>query len=157
MSKMSQKTSGQDKSRLITKLSGLLHDEWRASRKKDDGTFEPHIKKTKDQAWSEKNGTDEIDIANTDYANLPEDWKGENKISAEVAMDEICKAIENGQELNSDFIEKASEIMHIKWFERNVSWAPAEQNKPYAELSEGEKEKDRLIMKKAIEIFNSAE
>lgn len=156
MEMMSQETPEQKKSRLVTQLGSVLHDEWRAPRKQEDGTFESRAKKTKDQAWAEKHGSDEVDIANTDYANLPEDWKGENKISAEVAMDEIYKAIENGQELNADLIEQASEVIHIKWLERNGSWAPVEQNKPYAELSEEEKEKDRVIIKRAIEIFNSA-
>ena len=139
----------------MEQLGSLLHDEWRAPRKQQDGTFEPRAKKTKDQAWSEKHGTDEVDIANTDYANLPEDWKGENKISAEVAMNEIYKAIEIGQELNDDFVEQASEVIHVKWLERNGNWAPTEQNKPYDELSEEEKEKGRVIIKKAIEILNS--
>jgi len=156
MENMAQETPEQKKGRLVTQLGSLLHEEWRASRKQQDGTFEPRARKTKDQAWSEKHGADEIDIANTDYANLPEDWKGENKISAEVSMEEIYKAIENGQELNEDFVEQASEVIHAKWLERNGSWAPAEQNKPYAELSEEEKEKDRVIIRKAVEIFNSA-
>jgi len=156
MEMMSQETLEQKKGRLSTQLGSILHNEWRAPRKQEDGTFEPRVKKTKDQTWSEKHGTDEVDIANTDYANLPEDWKGENKISAAAAVDEIYKAIENGQELNDGFIEQASDIIHVKWLERNGSWAPAEQNKPYAELSEEEKEKDRVIIRKAVEMFNSA-
>ncbi len=137
----------------ITELGGQLHDEWRAPRKQEDGTFEPRIKTTKDQAWIEKNGTDQIDIANNSYENLPEDWKGENKASAEVAIPEIYKAISEGKELDDQFIEETSDIIHQKWLERNGSWAPAEQNKPYAELSEEEKEKDRAIVRKAVETY----
>jgi len=144
------------KNNQISELGSLLHDEWRAPRKQEDGTFEPRMKNTKDLVWSEKHGTEEVDIANTDYANLPEDWKGENKISAEVAMEEIYKAVESGQELDTAFIENASDVMHVKWLERNGSWAPAEQNKPYAELSEEEKEKDRVIIRKGIEIYEAA-
>ncbi len=153
---MSQETPEQKKSRLVTQLGSLLHDEWRAPRKKEDGTYEPRPKKTKDQEWAKNHGTEEVDIANTDYANLPEDWKGENKISAEIAMEEIYKALENGQELDDAFIEQASAVIHEKWLERNKDWAPAEQNKPYGELSEEEKDKDRAIIKKAIEIFQAA-
>ena len=47
-------------------------------------------------------------------------------------------------------------MLCMKWLERNGSWAPAEQNKPYAELSEEEKEKDRVIIKKAIELYQSS-
>ncbi|MFA6341148.1 MAG: hypothetical protein WCX27_02855 [Candidatus Paceibacterota bacterium] len=144
------------KQEMINKLGSLLHEEWRAPRKKEDGTFEPRMKKTKDEGWSKKHGAQEVDIANTDYANLPEDWKGENKISAEIAVNEIFEANQKGIELNADFVEKASATIHEKWLERNGSWAPAEQNKPYADLSEEEKDKDRAIIKKAIEIYNSS-
>ena len=153
---MLHKTSEQKKSRLVTQLSSILHDDWRVPRKQEDGTFKSRTKKTKDNTWSEKHGTNEVDIANTDYVNLPKDWKSEYIISAEVAMDEIYKAIENGQELNDGFVEQASEVIHIKWLERNGSWAPAEQNKPYAKLSDKEKGKDRVIIKRAVEIFHSA-
>lgn len=138
--------------RLTGIVGSELHDEWRAPRKKEDGTFEPRIKKTKDQAWSQTHGgAVEVDIANTAYAELPEDWKGENKISAEVAVGEITKALQEKRELDEKFIEDASSVLHVKWLERNGSWAPPEQNKPYAELSEEEKEKDRVIIRKAIE------
>lgn len=139
-------------------LASLLHDEWRASRKREDGTFEPRLKKTKDEAWMKEHGVDEIDIANTDYVNLPEDWKGENKISAEVAMGEVFKNRNVINDANREaFIEGASNVMHEKWLERNGSWAPPEQKLPYAELSEEEKEKDRVIIRKAIEIYQSGE
>ncbi|TSC93126.1 MAG: hypothetical protein CEN89_241 [Candidatus Berkelbacteria bacterium Licking1014_7] len=77
----------------ITELGSLLHDEWRAPRKQEDGTFEPRIKSTKDQAWVEKSGTDQVDIANTSYEDLPEDWKGENKASAEVSMSSVYETV----------------------------------------------------------------
>jgi len=83
---------------------------------------------------------------------LPEDWKGENKISAEVTLDEVYKAKNGNEELNDEFVEKASAILHEKWLERNGAWAPAEQKLPYAELSE--EEKDRVIIRKGLEIFN---
>lgn len=139
------------KEELTTEVGSLLHDEWRASRKKENGTFEPRVKKTKDQAWTEKNGTDQVDIANTDYRDLPEDWKGENKASAEVAIGEIYKA--GGKNLDENFIEKASAAVHDAWRERNKSWAPKEQMVEFDELSEEEKNKDRVMVEKAVEMF----
>jgi hypothetical protein len=147
------------KSQLIAEVGAKLHDEWRAPREEKDadgvgtGKFAKRIKTTKDETWKTAHGTAEVDIANTKYDDLPEDWKGENKISAEVAIGEIYKV--GGKSLDETFVEKASAVMHEKWLERNGSWAPAEQNKPYAELSDGEKEKDRVIIRKAIEIFKS--
>lgn len=145
--------SQQSQEEQIAELGGLLHDEWRAPRKQEDGTFEPRMKTTKDEAWIEAHGTEEVDIANTDYQDLPEDWKGENKVSAEVAMGEIYKAVEESTELDDAFVESASSVIHDKWLERNGEWAPPEQNKPFDELDEEEKEKDRVIVRKALKIY----
>lgn len=139
---------------LVAIVGSELHDEWRAPRKKEDSTFEPRIKKTKDEKWVASHEADEVDIANTAYDQLPEDWKGENKISAQIAIDEVLKA---ETDLNAEFIEHASSILHDKWLERNGSWAPEDQKKPYARLSEEEKEKDRVIVRKAIERYTEME
>jgi len=139
---------------MIIKLGSELHDEWREPRKQEDGSYEPRIKVTKDEEWINKNKKSEVDIANTSFENLPSDWQGENKIAAEIAMQEVFNAVEVNQELDEEFIEKASNVIHEKWLERNGEWASEEQNKPYAELDEEEKDKDRAQIKKAIEIFN---
>lgn len=138
----------------VAELASLLHDKWRASRKKEDGVFEPQIETTKDQTWIETHGTDQVDITNTNYADLPKDWQGENKASAEVAINEVWIAKTENKSLNEAFIEQVSHIIHQQWLERNGSWAPVEQNKPYSELSDEEKDKDRAIVRKAIELVN---
>lgn len=138
----------------IKDLGGQLHDEWRKPRWRE-GTkdYEPRIKQTKDEEWSNAHGGSiEVDIANTSYENLPSEWQEENKMSAEVAINEVEKAIENDVLLDDSFIEEASSMLHDKWLERNGGWAPSEQNKPYSELTEEEKEKDRVIIRKAIEV-----
>ena len=134
-------------------MTSQLHDEWRQSRwREEGGDYEPRVKQTKDQEWSKKNnGATEVDIANTSYEDLPSDWQAENKASASVAITEVEAAIRDGRELDDAFIEEASSTLHDKWLERNGSWAPPEQNKPYADLTEEEKEKDRVIIRKAIE------
>lgn len=142
---------------LINVVGNELHDEWRAAREikdtegKGTGKFETRIKKTKDEQWIKSKGKDEVDIANTTYKELPEDWKGENKISAEITVGEISKALQEKRNLDDKFVEEASSILHDKWLERNGEWAPESQKKSYAELSEEEKEKDRVIIKKGIE------
>jgi len=114
------------------------------------------MKKTKDQDWINRHGTEDIDIANTSYGELPEDWKGKNKISAEVAISQVYVAISQQKELNDSFIENASSVIHDKWLERNKDLTPTEQYRPYSELSEEEKDKDRTIIKKAIKVYNDA-
>ena len=144
------------KQQLVTKLGSLLHDEWRAPRKQADGSFEPRKKKTKDETWATAHGTSEVDIANTSFADLPSDWQGENRAAAEVAMNEVFSAVGSGGLLDAAFVEKASVAVHDKWLERNGAWAPAEQKKPFGELAEDEKEKDRAQVRKAIEIYEAA-
>ncbi len=138
----------------ISALGSLLHDVWRKNRwRADTNDYEPRIKITTDAQWSQMNGNaTEVDIANTIYTDLPEDWKGENKKSAEVAVTQVEQALRNAIPLDEQFVEIASSALHDKWLERNGSWAPPEQNVPYSELSEEEKEKDRVIIRKAIEI-----
>jgi hypothetical protein len=143
-----------DFDRVRDRTASQLHDLWRAPRwKESEKVFEPRIKKTKDQEWIRRHGTDEVDIANTSYENLPSDWQGENKVSADVAVGEVFKAVQNGVALDASFIESASAVVHEKWLERNGSWAPPEQKLPYEQLSEAEREKDRAIVREAIKQF----
>jgi len=141
------------KEEMIVRLGSELHNEWRETRKQEDGSYDPRIKTTKDEEWVKENGKNEVDIANTSFEDLPKDWQGENRIAAEVAIEEVFKATDANRELDEEFIEDASNIIHEKWLERNGEWAPEEQKKSYAELSEEEKDKDRAQVKKAIEIF----
>jgi len=79
---------------LITKLANLMHEKWREARKKEDGAYEPRIKKTEDILWTEKHdGKNEVDIANTDFGELPKDWQEENLLSAKVAVEKIEEAL----------------------------------------------------------------
>lgn len=142
------------KQQLVKELASQLHDEWREPRKKEDGTYEPRIKKTKDDKWIKEQGTDEVDIANTSYENLPDDWKAENKASADVAVGLVQEEARREKQFEkNEFLESASEVIHDEWLERNKPWAPPKQNKSYQELSEEERGKDRVIIKKAIKIY----
>ncbi len=151
----SQELTPEIKQELVTQLGTLLHDEWRAPRKQEDGSFEPKMKTTEDESWIATNGSDSVDIANTSFAELPSDWQGENRAAAEVAMGEVFQAVEGGNLLDETFIELASAEVHSKWLERNSERAPEEQKKPYEELSEEEKDKDRAQIKKAIELYEA--
>lgn len=135
----------------VKEVAGDLHDEWREPRKTSNDEYEPRIKNTSDEKWIEKNSTNEVDIANTIYEKLPSDWQEENKASARVAISEIIKVSNRKGELDDSFIEHASATVHKKWLDRKGEHAPPEQNKPYEELSEEEKDKDRKIILKCIE------
>ena len=143
----------------VKSLGSQLHEEWRKPRYREDSKdYEPRIKKTNDQAWSKAHcGAVEVDIANTPYESLPNDWQGENIISAEVAVAEVEEAIKAGVPPDEAFIEATCSMLHDRWLERHGSSAPPEQNRTYAELSEKEKEKDRVIIRKAIEACSKKE
>lgn len=164
--------SEERKNELRRKLGSLLHDDWRAPRKKEDGSYEPRVKvlvRTEDgkEKWRDADkvppGATELDrqdIANTSFEELRPAWQYENGAAGEVAMNEVLQAVENGQVLEAAFVEKAGAAVHDKWLERN-SWVkdpvhgnPA-QAVPYGELSEEEKEKDRKQVRKAIELYEA--
>lgn len=121
---------------VVASVASRLHDAWRAGRKKDDGTYEPRMKD------DGKGG--EVDIANTNYADLPPKWQEENKKAAESAL----QAILDNPDADT---EELADIVHQQWLARNGEWAPAEQKLPYAELSEAEKQKDRDVVLAAME------
>ena len=151
------------KENLIMELGSELHDSWRETRKKmKDGTYEPRIKKTKDEKWIKEKWTDEVDIANTVFAKLPADWQKENYEAAKLVIDLVYdKVISVYTEKHGrypevfDFktIEKLSSEVHESWMERN-SWAKESSPElfvPYSQLPESEKSKDRVQIIWAIE------
>ncbi len=51
-----------------------MHEVWRNSRKREDGTYESRIKKSKDEEWNLAHSTDEVDIANCTFEELHSNW-----------------------------------------------------------------------------------
>lgn len=141
---------------LVEKVASMAHDAWRAPRKiKGTDTYEPRIKPTNDEHWTRAhNGETNIDIANTPYTELPSDWQRENRKSAEIAVNEVLDAAMKDLPFDDVFVERVADLLHQGWIDRNKDWASEELKKPYAELSEEEKEKDRYFVHKAITVFN---
>ena len=149
-----QEAAGEETKRRITHLARILNDEWRRPRWREESQdYEPKLKKTEDQVWSQAHGgATEVDIANTDYEVLPRDWQEDNRASAEAAVTEVEKAKQAGVPINEAFVEGASAVVHDKFLERRGSAVPSEQDRLYTKLSEEEKDKDRVIIRRAIEI-----
>ena len=132
-----------------------LHEEWRRSRLKEDWTYEPRWKKSKDAEWTKAHGTDDVDIANTSFAELPSNRKYENLEAAKVAIELVFDKVISWEEITDEMIEEMASIVHEKWLERN-SWVfDKEYGNPtlaqeYAKLPEEEKEKDRVQIRQAI-------
>ena len=147
-------TKKMSKDQFVNELASKLHDNWRAGRKKTDGTYEPRPKETKDAKWIKAhNNITQVDIANTNYSDLPEDWKKENRDSALVASNIVYKAGSNKTKMDSKFIEESSASIHSEWLKRNTYAKGGPLDVAYSKLPEVEKEKDRIIIKLAIALY----
>lgn len=142
-------------SEAVKALAGELHENWRKTRLMEDGSFEPRVKSTKDEAWIAEHGTDQVDIANTKYEDLPSDWQAENKAASEVI---VRIMIERNGRINLEDAEQRIEIgsaIHEAWLVRN-EWAKGgELDVPFDQLPPEEQAKDidQLII--AQQIFTS--
>lgn len=144
------------KETLSYSMGADLHEAWRKPRKKEDGTYEPRMKKSKDEKWNEEHGTDEVDIANSDFANLPSNWQYENLEAARVAIEQVFDKIMDDEEITDEVIEEMSSEVHEAWLKRNdwvydKDYGDPSLTVPYTELSEDEKAKDRVQIQEAIE------
>lgn len=152
------------RSRAIQELGSRLHDTWRASRALGDGAYEPREKSTSDQLWTKEHGVDVVDIANTDFVDLPQDWKRENKDAATVVVDLFYRygvpevlATDRGEEKFKEKVRMLASQVHAAWLERdNNSWAKGgELDVPFDELPVGEQQKDIDQIMLGIGLANS--
>lgn len=164
-----------------TLLASRLHESW-ASGIRSKGVTE-RLKNTTDEVWKKNNKSEKVDILNTEFSDLPNDWKKENYLSAESAMKSIYLGLDS-YTLLDDQIESIADSVHKAWIERrkaegfnkarydflasigNKSLLPKENQEylekwgwarplmeDYGNLPEDEKQKDRDVVKAAIEVF----
>lgn len=134
------------------KLAAVFHEDWRKSRLRQDGFYEPRWKTTNDEEWIKEHGASEVDIANTVYDDLPSDWQAENKAAAEVIID-IVESYGSIDLSNPETYNQVGEEIHQAWLERN-SWARGgELDVPFGELPENEQQKDISQMEIALTLF----
>jgi len=149
------KAALEDVQEAVDTLGSAFHEDWRKTRLDEaTGTFEPRVKETKDVAWIEAHGTDQVDIANSTYEQLPEDWKAENKTAAEVVV---------GVMLDRDGVIDLSDestrlevggIVHDAWLARN-EWAKGgELDVTFDQLTPEEQAKDINQIEVAQRIFS---
>lgn len=147
----------EQKSEIIQKVASAFHEEWRKNRLQKDGSYLPMIEKSEDEAWTKEHWTDTVDIANTDFENLPDNWKYENIEAAKVAVDLVYEKILNLEKISIETIEEMSKIIHEKRLERNwIAWSFKNQRVAYKDLSEEEKAKDRAQIEIVIKILKQS-
>lgn len=146
--------------RLVDRMAGMLHDEWRRGRLKSgthgqpDAVYEPRMKPS---------GLDdgrEIDIAQA-YDRLTPKWQAENKAAAAVALWLVRREMSTGvglEEMRSGpGLERLAADVHEAWMQRNPrADYNAAQHVPYASLPEAEKQKDRDQVLMAVDLIRSA-
>lgn len=136
----SAEKSGQQTAAAIERVASALHNDWRQSRLQDDLSYEPRVKTTKDEAWIASHGTDQVDIANTDFAELPSDWQAENKAAATVVVGLLGRgAIDLSAE---DQRLQAGSVIHDAWLSRNDYARGGELDVPFGQLPPEEQAKD---------------
>ena len=145
------------KDAIVQDTASAAHDAWAADFHKSNGKGAQRIKKTKDAAWIKTNGTDEVDIANTKFKDLPSDWQKENLEGAQAAYDALHKVYVSNKKAGgyakASDLDKASSHVHDKWLDRNGSWAPEHQKVKFNKLSTEEKDKDRLFVDAALRSY----
>ncbi len=135
---------------LVERIADRVHEWFRKAYGE-----KPHVRKTNDKAWVEQHSKNRIDIAALDYAHLPSDWQYERRIGSQIALDAVLGAGESNWKMDQDFIEAVSAELHARWLERNWSRAVEAQKSQYLNLSEEEKEKDRVFVRTAIEVWKN--
>lgn len=143
------------KNALSYALGSDLHEAWRLPRKKEDGTFEPRMKKSKDVAWNEIHGTDDVDIANCSFDQLPSNWQYENLEAARVAIELVYDKTVAGEEFTAEEIEQMAAVIHEEWLKRNdwvfnPEYGDPKLAVPYAQLSQEDKDKDKAQLGPAV-------
>lgn len=114
----------------VESIAAAAHDKWC-----EDHEFKPRWKILEDGS--------SIDIANTPFADLPNEWREENIQGAISAI--------YGLALYND-IESVAAYVHAEWVQRNRDCAPPELLVPYDDLTEEDKEKDRLFVRLVLEM-----
>ncbi len=77
----------------------------------------------------------------------------EERASARSALCEAARSHDGDKETIETFVERIAASVHDAWLSRNHSHADQEERRPYAELSEKTKEKDRVYARAALEVF----
>ena len=120
----------------VQQFASAAHEKWRRSLPPNEQNV-PRIRR--------KNGGPKADI-NVPFDQLHPTAQQEN-LAAGIAAEQAVKKFPND-------IEKAAEYIHIEWMKRNPKDDyNAAQHKPYDQLPEIEKEKDRVHVRTMMKLL----
>ena len=107
------------KEALSYSLAYDLHEIWRKSRKQEDGSYKSRYKKSKDEEWNISHGTDEVDIANLSFTELPSNCQNEELEEPRIIIELVYNKIMSNQKIDNQEINKISATIHEEWQKRN--------------------------------------
>ena len=144
------------KNALSYELGSDLHEAWRETRKREDGSFEPRMKQSTDEDWNAMHGTDQVDIANCTFQELPSNWQYENLEAARVAIELAYDKTMAGESISDEELEEMASHIHEEWLKRNdwvydPNYGDPKLAVPYQELSKEEQDKDKVQIRPAVE------
>ena len=130
------------------RIACALHDVWRRTRLRGDGTYQPRLKMV--------NGV-EFDIATLSFDQLPQMYQISNLVAARTASRFVEEGYATGRAVNSDaFMEEAAKHQHDGWVDDHLDLlvvahrGDAELLVPYDGLPEVEREKNRAVVRVAL-------
>ena len=130
------------------RIACALHDVWRRTRLRGDGTYQPRLKMV--------NGV-EFDIASLSFDQLPQMYQISNLVAARTASRFVEEGYATGRAINSDaFMEEAAKHQHDGWVDDHLDLlvvahrGDAELLVPYDGLPEVEREKNRAVVRVAL-------
>lgn len=117
------------KTALSYALGSDLHEVWRTSRKL-------------------KNVSDEVDIANYSFEQLPPNWQYENLEAAKVAIEQVYDKTIASEPITPEELEQMGAKIHEEWLKRNpwaydTKYGDPKLAVPYEQLSKEEQDKDK--------------
>lgn len=93
----------------------------------------------------------EVSVPASGYATTVFSLSEEELASARAALFAVSRSGDENKETTEECVERIAVLVHDAWLSRNRSRADSEELRPYAELSEETKEKDRVYARATIE------
>ena len=146
--------------RMVDRMAGMLHDEWRRGRLKAGTHGQPDAVYKSCMKPSGLDDGREIDIAQA-HDSLAPKWQAENREAAAIAIWLVRREMSQGTGLDEmrsgSGLERLAADVHEAWMQRNPrADYNAAQHVPYASLPEAEKQKDRDQVLIAVDLIQSA-
>lgn len=126
----------------VVEIATALHDNWRESLRVGEGEYLPDVEETKDKEWIKAHGSGQVDIANTNFEELPRDWQAENIAAARVVLGLLLEGDGHVWLHRDGEEERVGGIIHDAWVQRHPEAGAEGLDVPFTELPWDQQDKD---------------